>query len=60
MAIDLEPTGFEFPSGSKVRLTIAFADAGDFDTPILEPAPEVELLRDTDHPSRVAIPTVAS
>ena len=60
MAVDLEPTGFEFPSGSKVRLTIAFADAGNFDTPILEPAPEVELLRDTDHPSRVAIPTVAS
>ena len=60
MTLDLEPTGFEFPAGSQVRLTIAFADAGNFDTPILEPAPEVELLHDSQHPSRVDIPAIAS
>ena len=59
IAIDLEPTGFQFPTGSRVRLTIACADAGNFDSPILEPAPEVELLHDTQHPSRVDIPAIA-
>ena len=56
VAIDLEPTGFAFPSGGRIRLTIAFADADNFDTPVLEPAPSVELLRDRKHPSRVDIP----
>jgi putative CocE/NonD family hydrolase len=60
VALDLEPTGFEFPSGSRVRVTIAFADAGNFDTPILEPAPGVELLHDTQHPSRVDIPAIGT
>jgi uncharacterized protein len=57
--LDLEPTGFEFPAGSQVRLTIAFADAGNFDTPLLEPAPGVELIHDSQHLSRVDIPAIA-
>ena len=60
VALDLEPTGFEFPSGSRVRLTVAFADDGNFDTPVLDPAPQVELLRGTQHPSRVDITAVTS
>ena len=59
VTLDLEPTGFEFPAGSQVRLTIAFADAGNFDTPLLEPAPGVELIHDSQHPSRVDIPAIA-
>ena len=39
VALDLEPTGFDFPIGSRVRLTIAFADNGNFDTPVLDPVP---------------------
>ena len=60
MTLDLEPTGFEFPSGSRVRPTIAFADDGNFDTPVLDPAPSVELFRGTQHPSRVDITAVTS
>jgi hypothetical protein len=59
VALDLEPTGFEFATGSRVRLTIACADAGNFDTPILDASPEIELLHDTQHPSRMDIPTIA-
>ena len=59
VTMDLEPTGFEFPAGSRLRLTIAFADAGNFNTPIVEPAPEVELIRETDHLSRLDLRAVA-
>ena len=56
LSIDLLPTAWRFHSGSRLRVTIAFADADNFDTPILEPAPEVHLLYDVDHPSYIELP----
>jgi uncharacterized protein len=54
----LLPTSYQFSSGSRIRITVAFADAGNFDTPVLTPAPTVNILRDTDHPSFVELPVV--
>jgi len=56
LGIDLLPTAWRFHSGGRIRVTIAFADADNFDTPILDPTPEVRLLRDVDHPSYVELP----
>lgn len=58
LTVDLRPTAWQFPPGSSIRITVAFADAGNFDTPVLTPAPTVEILRDADHPSFVEIPIV--
>jgi len=56
LVFDLLTTAWQFPKGSRMRITVAFADAGNFDTPVLEPAPRLYLLRDTDHPSYVILP----
>jgi putative CocE/NonD family hydrolase len=57
MVFSLLPTSFRFDAGSRIRITVAFADAGNFDTPILTPAPTLQLLRDAAHPSRVELPS---
>jgi len=56
LSLDLLPTAWRFHSGSRIRVTVAFADADNFDTPILDPAPEVRLLHDVDHPSYIDLP----
>jgi len=56
LVFDLLPTAYHFSKGSRIRITVAFADAGNFDTPVLEPAPRLTLLRDIDHPSYVVVP----
>lgn len=58
LVFDLLPTAWRFPPGSRMRITVAFADAGNFDTPILDPAPVVHILRDASHPSNVVLPVV--
>ncbi len=55
LSLDLLPTAWLFHRGSRIRVTITFADAGNFDTPILDPAPKVRLLRDIDHPSYIEL-----
>jgi uncharacterized protein len=54
----LLPTSYQFHTGSRIRITVAFADAGNFDTPILSPAPVLQLLRDTSHLSYVELPVI--
>jgi putative CocE/NonD family hydrolase len=56
MVFYLLPTSFQFHVGSRIRITVAFADTGNFDTPILNPAPQLQLLRDPAHPSYVELP----
>jgi putative CocE/NonD family hydrolase len=56
MTFSLLPTSYQFNAGSRIRITLAFADAGNFDTPILNPAPVLQLLRDAGHPSFVELP----
>ncbi len=56
LVFDLRPTAWRFPSGSRIRIAVAFADAGNFETPILTPAPTVQILRDAEHASFVDMP----
>ncbi len=56
LAFSLLPTAYRFPAGSRVRITIAFTDAGNFGTPVLDPAPTLQILRDPAHPSYVELP----
>jgi putative CocE/NonD family hydrolase len=58
LVFDLLPTAYQFSRGSRIRIAIAFADADNFDTPILSPAPTLQLLRTTSHPSYVELPIV--
>jgi uncharacterized protein len=58
LAFSLLPSSYQFHAGDRIRITAAFADAGNFDTPVLVPAPEVKLLRDINHPSFIDLPGV--
>lgn len=58
MDFSLLPTSYQFHIGSRIRITVAFADAGNFNTPILDPAPILHLLRDASHPSFVELPII--
>jgi uncharacterized protein len=56
LVFDLLPTAFEFSKGRRIRLAITFADADNFATPVIDPAPGIQLLRDRDHPSSIRLP----
>ena len=58
LVFSLLPSSYQFHAGSRLRITVAFADAGNFDTPILNPAPALDLLRDAAHASYVEIPVI--
>ena len=46
------PTEYRFAGGKQIRITVAFADADNFDTAILNPAPTLQLLRGAGHRER--------
>jgi putative CocE/NonD family hydrolase len=56
LVFDLLPTAFEFSKGRRIRTTVAFADADNFETPVIDPAPVVHLLRDRKYPSCINLP----
>jgi uncharacterized protein len=58
MVFSLLPTSYRFHVGSRLRITVAFADAGNFDTPVLTPVPTLQVLRELNHPSHVEMPVV--
>jgi putative CocE/NonD family hydrolase len=58
LVFDLLPTAYQFAQGTQIRVTIAFADADNFATPILSPAPTLQLLRNSSQASYVDIPVV--
>jgi len=58
LVFDLLPTAYQFARGKRIRITIAFADADNFDTPVINPAPKLQLLRDMNHPSFIQLPVV--
>lgn len=58
LVFDLLPTAYQFARGKRIRITIAFADADNFDTPVINPAPKLQLLRDINHPSFIQLPVV--
>ena len=56
LVFDLLPTAKRFRQGTRIRAAVACADADNFDTPTLDPAPRVHLLRDIAHTSFVELP----
>ena len=56
LVFDLFPTAYQFSKGKRIRVTVAFADADNFDTPVIDPAPVVHLLREKNHPSFIELP----
>jgi len=58
LVFDLRPTAYQFSKGNRIRITIAFANADNFDTPVLDPAPTLKLLRNTSYPTYVELPMV--
>jgi putative CocE/NonD family hydrolase len=58
LVFDLLPTAFLFSKGRRIRLAIAFSDADNFDTPTVDPAPTVHLLREKHHASNIRLPIV--
>jgi hypothetical protein len=60
LVFDLLPTAYRFSKGSRIRITVAFADADNFETPVVSPAPKLRLLRDKNHASFVELPIVQS
>ncbi len=60
MVFDLLPTSYLFQEGNRIRITVAFADDGNFDTPLLDSPPTLQLLRNPDYPSYVILPVMAS
>jgi putative CocE/NonD family hydrolase len=60
LVLDLLPTSYLFRKGNRVRITVAFADADNFETPLLSPPPEVRLLRDADRVSFIELPIILS
>ncbi len=55
---NLLPTSYLFRAGNRIRITVTCADADNFDTPVLDPAPKIRLLRDTGHASFVELPII--
>jgi uncharacterized protein len=51
----LIPTSYRFAKGNRIRIAIAFADADNFETPRLDPAPRARLLRGPAHPSSISL-----
>lgn len=58
LVFPLLPTSHRFHKGKSIRITVAFADADNFDTPVINPAPKLQLLRDMNHPSFIQLPVV--
>jgi len=56
LVFDLLPTAYQFSKGGRIRITVAFADADHFDTPVINPAPGLHLLREMNHPSFIQLP----
>ncbi|MCK5316019.1 MAG: CocE/NonD family hydrolase [Anaerolineales bacterium] len=58
MVFDLFPTAYQFTEGNRIRTTICFADDGNFDTPILDPPPALNLLRNNNYQTFIELPVV--
>jgi putative CocE/NonD family hydrolase len=60
LVFTLLPTSYRFHKGNRIRITVVFADADNFETPVVDPAPKLRLLRDMNHPSFIQLPVVQS
>ncbi|MBW2358416.1 MAG: CocE/NonD family hydrolase [Deltaproteobacteria bacterium] len=60
LAFSLLPTSYRFHKESRIRITVVCADADNFDTPVIDPAPKLQLLRGMNHPSFIQLPVAQS
>jgi putative CocE/NonD family hydrolase len=60
LIFSLLPTSYRFRKGNRIRIAVAFADADNFETRVLDPAPELHLLKDRSHPSFIQLPVAQS
>ena len=60
LAFSLLPTSYQFHKGSRIRITVVCADADNFDTPVIDPAPKLQLLRSMNHPSFIQLSVAQS
>jgi len=60
LVFNLLPTSYLFRAGNRIRITVTCADADNFETPALDPAPKIHLLRDAAHASFVELPIIHS
>lgn len=58
LVFDLLPTSYLFRAGNRMRITVTCADADNFETPALNPAPKIRLLRNSDQASFVEFPII--
>jgi len=56
---DLLPTSKLFRKGSRIRVSITCVDSDNFKTPVLNPAPEVSILRNSVHASFIELPIIS-
>jgi putative CocE/NonD family hydrolase len=60
LVFSLHPVSYRFHKGNRIRITVTFADADNFETPVFDPPPNVQLLRGISHPSFIQLPIVQS
>jgi len=60
LVFDLLPTSKLFHKGNRIRIAITGADDDNFETPILDPAPEIRLLWNATYASFVELPMIPS
>jgi putative CocE/NonD family hydrolase len=58
LCFDLQPTSVVFREGHRIRVTVTCADKDTFATPVLDPAPEVSVLRGPTRPSHLVLPVI--
>jgi putative CocE/NonD family hydrolase len=58
LVFDLLPTSKLFHKGNRIRITVTCADADNFEASVLDPAPEIRLLRNATHASFVELPII--
>jgi predicted acyl esterase len=56
LVVELSPTSRLFKRGNRIRVTITGADANTFETPVVNPVPEITLYRSEMRPSRIVLP----
>ena len=55
LTFDLLPISYLFRAGHRIRIAVGGADRDHFD-PLPDPAPQWEILRSGEHPSRIDLP----
>jgi putative CocE/NonD family hydrolase len=59
LAFTLLPTSYRFQKGNRLRIAVTFSDKDNFETPVINPAPRLALLRGVDHQSYIEMPVIS-